>query len=64
MAKPIRLRIVKGRSYPNLPPDTPLVPGLRPKETKYITTAIGFTADLYGDEDEDLRRLRKGIRDK
>ena len=49
--RPIRSRIVKRGSIPRVPYEEPLTPGLR-KENEQIN-AIGFTAKIGGEEDED-----------
>lgn len=52
--RPIRPEVrPKIRSIPNVPYDEPLTPGLRKKEDTQPIQAIGFMADLGGNEDED-----------
>lgn len=48
--KPIRERNIIKEGYYRRPPEEPLVPGLRKKDSN--TTAIGFLANLTS-EDED-----------
>ena len=49
--RPIRSRIVKRGSIPRVPYEEPLVPGLRKKQEQ--TNAIGFTAKIGGEDEED-----------
>jgi hypothetical protein len=49
--KPIRQRIVKRDTMPRVPYEEPLVPGLRKKQEQ--TKAIGFTARIGGEEEQD-----------
>lgn len=47
-ARPIRRQIEKRLGFPRLPPDEPLVPGLRRKSP---ASAIGFLANLTADDE-------------